>query len=167
MPTVDLSEDSGACVTSKKLTPAQLLFERVITKLFNHYEIPLQITDSIRAAVRSKLWRMGKRLLKCGGDKRQQQLTEWKEGNEATWNFEVCGNEVARQVLKRKQDNGRQLDEERVKRKKLEGVVRRLQHTTKEQSMTIARIKTGCLENSRGSSSKSWTAYSRQQQHNK
>lgn len=54
-----------------------------------------------------------------------------------------------------------------MKRKKLEGDVRRLQRTTKEQSKTIARIKTGCLENSRGSSSKSWTDYSRQQQHNK
>ena len=31
----------------------------------------------------------------------------------------------------------------------------------------IARLRTGCLENSRGSSSKSWLEYSRQQRYNK
>jgi hypothetical protein len=105
VPIFDLSEDSGACVSSNKLTPAQLLLERVIVKLFKHYEIPLQITDSIRAAVKSKLWRMGRLLSKCGGGKRQQQLAKWKEGDEATWDFEVCRNEVARQLLKKKHDH--------------------------------------------------------------
>lgn len=105
MPTVDLSEDSEACVTSNKLTPAQLLRERVITKLFKHYQIPLQITDSIRGAVKSKLWRMGKLLSKFGGSKQQQQLSKWKEGIEATWDFEVRGNEVARQLLKRSRES--------------------------------------------------------------
>ena len=42
-----------------------------------------------------------------------------------------------------------------------------LKKTTKQQAKSILRIKTGCSETTRGSSSKSWSEYSRQQQHNK
>lgn len=84
--TFDLSEDSEACVTSS--SPANLPLERVITKLFSHYQI-FEITDTVRHLVRVKLWRMGQTLSKLGGSKRQQQLANWKDGSEATWNFEI------------------------------------------------------------------------------
>ena len=41
-------------------TQAAIAYERIITKIFLHYNIPLEKTPSIRATFRSKLWRMGK-----------------------------------------------------------------------------------------------------------
>ena len=57
--------------------------------------------------------------------------------------------------------------EESIKRRKLECEVKTLKSTTKKQAKVIARLKTGRKENSRGSSFKSWSQYSRQQQYNK
>ena len=57
-------------IDDKNLTPVQMLTERVITKVFQHYSIPLDITDSIRATFQSKLWRMGKKLFTLGGTRR-------------------------------------------------------------------------------------------------
>ena len=55
-------------------------------------------------------------------------------------------------------------EEERTKREK---EVKIHQITNKRQSKTISRIRSGRQENCRGSSSKVWTEYSRQQQYNK
>ena len=149
------------------LNEVQICYERVITKLFKKYDIPLKITDDIRAAVRAKLWRMGKLFSKLGGKNRQEQLDKWKDGHDATWNFTVSGIEVNRQLLSKKRKLEEQLNEENAKRRKLEKEVSILTKTTKQQAKTISRIKTGRSETSRGSSSKLWTEYSRQQQHNK
>ena len=99
---------------------------------------------------------MGKLFSKLGGKKRQQQLMKWKDGSEAMWKFEVNERLVEAQI-----------EEESTKRKKLESEVKVLRKTTKIQAKVIARLKTGRLENSRGSSSKSWLQYSRQQRYNK
>ena len=135
----------------------------------NHYAIPLEISDTIRAALKAKLWRMGKLFSKLGGTKCQEQLIKWKDGSEATWNFVVNEVEVQRQLLKRKRLIEVQIEKESTKRRKLENEVKVLQKTTttKKQAKVIARLKTGRLENSRGSSSKSWLEYSRQQQYSK
>jgi len=70
-------------------------------------------------------------------------------------------------LLKRKRLVEAQIEEESTKRKKLEREVKVLRKTTKNQAKVIARLKTGRLENSRGSSSKSWLQYSRQQWYSK
>ena len=115
-PNFDLAQDEEAAVAnSGDLTPVQLLHERVITKVFRNYQIPLEITDVIRAAMKSKLWRMGKLFSKLGGKNGQQQLLKWKEGKDSIWNFEVSEIEVNRQLCKRKHYVEDQLDEQRSK----------------------------------------------------
>ena len=167
-PNSNLRQDKEAQVANTcKFTLVQLAHERVITKVFNHYAIPLEISDTIRAAFKAKLWRMGKLFSKLGGTKCQEQLIKWKDGSEATWNFVVNEVEVQRQLLKRKRSIEEQIEKESTKRRKLENEVKVLRKTAKKQAKVIARLRTGRLENSRGSSSKSWLQYSRQQRYNK
>ena len=62
-PQLDLCEDEEASVSVEnlsRLSPCQLAVERVIVKTFTHYKIPLDVSDSIRASFKLKLWRMGK-----------------------------------------------------------------------------------------------------------
>ena len=164
-PNFDLSKDPEANVAnSTSYTPVQLAHERVITKVFNHYAIPLDITDCIRSSFKAKLWRMGKRYSKQGGKQREQQLSQWKDG---VWSFEVSSVEVNRQLLKRRRSTEIQLKEETEKRRKLESEMRTVLSTTKKQAKRIARLSTGRKANSRGSSSKPWSQYTRQQWYNK
>ena len=83
------------------MTTNQLLYERVITKVFAQYAIPLEISDNVRASFRTKLWRMGQKLFKLGSKSRVLQLNHWKEGKGATWKFSVSDTEVNRQLLHR------------------------------------------------------------------
>ena len=167
-PNFDLSKDQEAQVAiSSNFTTLQLAHERVITKVFSHYAIPLEITDAIRSTFKAKLWRMGKLYSKLGGKQRQKQLIDWKDGKGNLWNVEISEVEVNKQLLKRKRCVETQIKEESVKRRKLEHEVKTLKSATKKQAKVIARLKTGREENSRGSSSKTWSQYSRQQQYNK
>ena len=68
--------------------------------------------------------------------------------------------------MKRKRSVETELEKEHIKRRKLESEVKRLEKATKQQSRTIVRLKNGCSDNTRGSSSKPWEHYSRQQQYN-
>ena len=164
-PNYDLSQDEEACVSSADFTPVQLLYERIITKVFKHYEVSLEITDEIRSAVKVKLWRMGKLYSKLGGKNRQKKLAQWKEGA-SVWNLVINESEVNQQLLKRKRNAETKLEEESIKRRKLEAEVGKLQKSSKQQSKVIARLRTGLSENSR-KSSKPWSEYSRQQQYNR
>ena len=94
-----MSADSDANVPLGKLTPTELLYERVITKLFKQYEIPIRITDPIRHTIRTKIWRMGQALSKLGGDQRKKQLARWNDGPNSSWKFEVSESEVKWQLL--------------------------------------------------------------------
>ena len=152
---------------STRFTSVQLAQERVITKVFTHYAIPLGITDSIRSSFKAKFWRLGKRYSKQGGKQREKQLLNWKDGKDSVWNFEVSDVEVNRQLLKRKRCVETQIKEETEKRRKLESEVKILQRTTKKQAKMITRLSTGRKAKSRGPSSKSWCQYTRQQQYNK
>ena len=128
-PNLNLYQDKKAKVANytSKFTLVQLAHECVIT---NHYAIPLEISDTIRAAFKAKLWRMGKLFSKLGGTKCQEQLIKWKDGSEATWNFVVNEVEVQRQLLKRKRLIEVQIEKESTKRRKLENEVKVLQKTT-------------------------------------
>ena len=96
-PNFDLSEDQEAQVAnSSNFTAVQLTHERVITKIFSHYAIPLEITDAIRSTFKAKLWRMGKLYSKQGGKQRQKQLINWKDGKGSSWNLEISEVEVNR-----------------------------------------------------------------------
>lgn len=75
VPQHDLSSDKDLQISPGEFTPTQLKYERVIVKVFKHYDIPLSISESIRATFRSKLWRMGKLFARLGGTKRKQQLS--------------------------------------------------------------------------------------------
>lgn len=129
--------------------------------MFKHYEIPLKVTDHIRATVRAKLWRMGKALSKLGSTQRQKKLANWKDGTNCTWNLKIDDNEVKQQLFKRKRSAEDQLQLEISKRKKLEGDIHKLEKSTKK---VITQLTTGRKSKS---SSKSWKNYSRQQQYNK
>lgn len=119
-PTFDLSKDREAQVsTGHGLTVVQLALERVITKVFSQYAIPLEISDAIRSTFKAKLWRVGKLYSKQGGTKRQEQLMKWKDGKDSLWNLTVNEVEVNRQLLKRKRSVEVQIKEECVKRKNL------------------------------------------------
>ena len=139
----------------------------MITKVFTHYAIPLEITDSIGSSFKAKLWHLGKWYSKQGGKQREQQLLNWKNGRDSVWNFEVSDVEVNRQLLKRKRCVETQIKEETEKRRKLESEVKTLQRMTKKQAKMIARLSTGGKTKSQGPSSKSWCQYTRQQQYNK
>ena len=73
IPSHDVSEDNEAAVDCQnELSSVQLSLKRVIVKVFNYYNIPLKIIDTIRAAFKSKLWRLGRDLAKVGGKKCSQ-----------------------------------------------------------------------------------------------
>ena len=118
VPTYDFSEDEQAKVHSANMATNQLLYERVITRVFAQYAILLEISDNIRASFRTKLWRMGQKLLKLGSKSRVLQLKHWKEGKGATWKFSVSDTEVNRQLLHRK-CQAENLEEEISKRQKM------------------------------------------------
>ena len=140
-PTFDLSKDKDATVSSKELTSVQLSLERVITKVFCHYAIPIDISNSIRTTFKSKLWRMGKALSKLGGKKRPEQLRRWKEGPESVWNFTVNEAEVSRQLLKRKRQVEVQLEQQVTKRRKLEKEVNELKRTTRSRQKQLRGLR--------------------------
>ena len=113
---------------------------------------------------------MGKLLSKLGGTKRRNQLEKWKDGEESIWSFTVGEVEVNRQLLKRKFQVEQQLKMETTKRRKLEIEARELRNMTKSQSKVMSQLLRNadcCSQKSRGSSSKHWNSYSRQQRNSK
>lgn len=136
-PRFDLSKDKEACVVSENLTPRQILLERVITKVFAHYSIPLDITDNIRSTFKVKLWRIGKLYSKLGTKNRKTQLQTWKDGQDAIWKFTVGEAEVNSQVLSRKRSI-EDLETEITKRKCLEQKVEKLQSKIQQQAQIIS-----------------------------
>ena len=138
LPTYDLSQDEQANINLAGLTTNKLLYERVITKVFTHYTIPLEISENIRASFRSKLWRMGLKFCKLGSTSREIQLNNWKEGKTATWNFVVNDVEVNRQVLSRKRKT-EELETETSKRKRCEEEIKILQAKLQEQASIITQ----------------------------
>ena len=153
-----------------EFTAAQKALEHVIMVTFKHYEIPLEISDQIRAAFKSKLWRMGKLLSKLGGTKRRNQLEKWKDSEESIWSFTVGEVEVNRQLLKRKFQVEQELKMEKTKRRKLEIEARELRNMTKSRSKVMSRLLRNadcCSQKKRGSSSKHWNSYSRQHRNSK
>ena len=117
------------------MTTNQLLYERVITKVFAQYAIPL---DNVRTSFRTKLWRMGQKLFKLGSKSRVLQLNHWKEGKGATWKFSVSDTEVNRQLLHRKR-KAENLDEEISKRQKCEQEIEILQAKLQEQTKILGQ----------------------------
>ena len=100
-PLFDLSKDKKATIDSSTLTSLQEALERVIKKVFTHYDVSLNITDPIRATFRSKLWRMGKSLNQGGGVQREKKLSSWKEGPYSVWSLCISSKEVCQQLKKR------------------------------------------------------------------
>ena len=175
LPIIDLSKDKEAQIGSKPLlTEAQLKLERVILKVFTTYNVPLEITDKIRAAFKSKLWRMGKCLSKLGGTKRQKQIQSWKDGKDSIWSLTIDATEASRQMLKRNQQVEEQLCKEvskchkiELENKMLRSEAATLHSAMKKQADTIVHLRTGRSEGGRGTSSKTWSQYSRQHRNEK
>ena len=122
------------------MTQTQLALERIITKVFNHYSVSLDITDKIRATFKTKLWRMGRKLSKTGGKQRKELLHRWEEGEESLWNFTVDESEATSQMMARKRKVENQLHQERVKRQKLEEKVKDLKQKAEKQSAVISEL---------------------------
>lgn len=135
-PHFDLSEDPAATVKSENLTYKQILLERVIKKTFKDNSIPLDVTDTIRNAFNSKLWRMGKFFATLGTKNRKAQLLKWKEGPDAVWTFTVGESEINKQLLHRKRSL-EELHAETTKRRCLEAKVDKLQEKVKQQAQVI------------------------------
>ena len=124
----DLSNDEQcSIIIPTTLNPLQLRYERVIMKVFAHYSIPLEITNTIRQTFKSKLRRMGMQLIKLGSKNRLIKLNKWKDGKESTWNFVIDGVKLNHQLLHQKREAEVQLNEEILKRKKCEEEVLKLQ----------------------------------------
>ena len=171
---LDLSKDKEARADTEGLTQAQIAIERVIMKVLRKYAIPIEVTDRIRATFKTKLWRMGKTLSKLGGTKHQQQLQKWQEGKDSIWSFTVDHAEAVRQLTKRNRQVEMQLENEVNKRRKIETEVkalkleaRSLHKVTRKQANMIVHLKMGRSEGGRGSSSKTWSEYSRQHRYAK
>ena len=170
-PSFDLSDDDEAKINTEGLTDHQILVERVIRKVFFKYSILLDITDKVRGAFKSKLWRMGQTLSKLGGTKRQTVINQWKE---TVWPFAVNVSELNEQLLLRKRQLENKLESEVAKRQKMETnsasllkEVKQLRKVSTNQARTIVSLKAGRSENSHTSSSKNWSSYSRMQQSRK
>lgn len=164
-PQFDLSEDDEVSISEEnqlKLTPPQVLLERVIMKTFAHYRIPLDVNDRIRASFKLKLWRMGKLFSKLGSKNRQAQLLKWKEGSNANWKFTVSAGEINDQVLRRKRPI-EELKQETSKRMRFEQEVKSLKTTVNRQAKII--IQKGLQR--RPKERKPLVECSRQQQHNR
>ena len=71
----------------------------MITKALADNKIQLQITDTIRAAFRTKLWRMGQLFTRLGTNNQSTQIQKWIQSD---WRLTVNESEVAHQVLCRK-----------------------------------------------------------------
>ena len=148
-PIIDLSNDKEAQIDSKPLlTEAQVKLERVILTVFTTYNVPLEITDKIRAAFKSKLWRMGKCLSKLGGTKRQKQIQSWKDGQDS-----IYATEASRQMLKCNRQVEEQLRKEVSKCRKIEldnkmlrSEVAMLNSVMKKQADKIVHLRTGHSE---------------------
>ena len=103
LPQCDLSDGSEAKFCSKqKLSDKQLLIERVIVKLFNHYHCDVLITDRLRALLISKLARMGKAIQTAGGTGCAKSLDNWKE---TKWLLELKDTEIIPTNRKRNPDH--------------------------------------------------------------
>ena len=139
-PQFDLSADEEATVSSAGLTPLQLSYEQVITKIFNHYEIPLDITDPIRQIFKFKLQRVGSALSKIG-ENRSVQLSKWTEGPNSIWNLQINKTEVTYQLLTRKRRVEAQLENEVTKCRKLQKEISELKHTNIKQAREIVKLK--------------------------
>ena len=174
VPGKDLSEDDDCSeVQPRDLTAQQLAYERVITKTFCEYNIPLAITDNIRTTFKSKLWRLGKCLSATGGKKRSQILNSWKS---SSWEFIVNKSEINNLLVNRKRKYETHLHEETCKRQKLESTVQELTDkisnrtklqeeiaALKEKNKTLSKT----LAESKKRSTKPWKECTRQQKHNR
>ena len=171
-PCHDLSEDPEAFVNHGDLTAQQLAHERVITKAFSHYGIPLEITDNIRNTFKSKLWRLGKCLCVAGGKKRSQLLSEWKD---SSWEFKVSKSELTNLLDSRKRKLEAQLHEEACKRMKLEDTIQQQRSDQRKLEDDVVALKEAnrnyekVMMRTRRSQShiKPWEECTRQQQHNR
>ena len=105
-------------------------------KTFKDNAIPLDVTDTIRNAFNSKLWRMGKFFATLGTKNRKAQLLKWKEGPDAVWTFTVGESEINRQLLHRKR-SFKELHAETTKCRCLEAKVDKLQEKVKQQAQVI------------------------------
>ena len=171
VPLFDLSADNEAQISDEGFSLHQAAIERIIKKIFFKYNIYVDITDKVRRAFRSKLWRMGHTLSKIGGTKRQKLIGQWKE---TTWSFSIDIDEFSRHVQSRKRHLEKQLESETTKRQKLEREsaslrtdVSHLRKSSEKQAKIIVSLKTGRNEDSRGSSTKKWSEYSRPHQSQK
>ena len=124
---------------------------------FFKYSILLDITDKVRGEL--------------GGTKRQTVINQWKE---TVWPFAVNVSELNEQLLRRKRQLENKLESEVAKRQKMETnsasllkEVKQLRKVSTDQARTIVSLKAGRRENSRTSSSKNWSSYSRMQQSRK
>ena len=124
VPLLDLSNDQEAATTCNGLTATQLAIRRVITKVFHHYNIPLEINGQIYNTFKAKLWRMGRATAVASGGKRDKQIENWLT---STWEFTINGIESKRQLLSRKRKVEEQLKNEVSKREHLEAIVENLQ----------------------------------------
>ena len=91
-PSIDLSdapEAQVAIVSSDEYSCVKMALELTITKGFNHYTVPFEITDTIRATFEAKLWRIRKSFSTLGGQQWPLQLSKWKDGPEANWMFTI------------------------------------------------------------------------------
>ena len=141
--------------------------DSIIIETFNHYDVPLKVSDNLRASFRSKLWHMGNSYHNLGGSYgRVKQLQKWKEGIHSTWQLTVSSTEVNSQLLQKRKSDELKLKDEISKRQKLEKENKKLKGTVKIQAKKIADLQSGTSTVYR-QASKLWSDYSRQQRYKK
>ena len=129
VPTIKPS-DEELCACSNKF---ELIIDNVITKAFKHYSIPMKVTDNIRTIFKGKLWRMGKTFTKLGGPRKAAQLELWKKSKQSTWNITINEAEVKSQLLRKRKITEDKLENEVMKRRKLESEVDALKTQVNKQ----------------------------------
>ena len=98
---------------------------------------------------------MGISLSTLGGPRCSQEINKWAN----PWSYTVDSNEECKQLLKQKLNIEKELSREITKRRKIKESV----HKLKEEVETLQAQTTNPKGARRGSSSKSWESYSRQQ----
>lgn len=102
-PQHDLSKDNDIHISShNSMTRKQMLVERVIHKVFNHYSIPVKyISNCTRNVFQRKLYKMGIIISRLNGPKRKKQIGSWVCGRLSTWLFNVSMKDVNMHLQKK------------------------------------------------------------------
>ena len=75
----------------------------MITRTLSEYNIHCSIDDNLRAAFKTKLWRVGQKVSKAGSIARKKIFEEWKTGINSVWQIQINVDNFKKELAKEKE----------------------------------------------------------------